>query len=106
MSVNKKMNELFSSEGLTPKHYVDIARIKAARVQRQKDYPLTKAEAAVVNEMDRHLAKYNERLAKYGPQVVKVEEPEPKVEKEVSKPTTKVTKPRKKTNVKETKSEV
>ena len=105
MSVIKEMNELFSEEGLTPKQYVDVARIKASRVQRNKDYALTKAEKAVLSEINRDLTKYKERMEKFGPQHnVVVTEPEEK--KEVSIPTTKVTKPRRKPNVKRTKSEV
>lgn len=97
MSVMKKMNELFSEEGLTPKQYVDVARIKAARVQRNKDYPLTKAEKAVLNEINRDLTKWKERLANFAPQQMKEEV----VEVKATKPTpTKVTKPRRKSNVK------
>lgn len=105
MSVMKKMNELFATDGFTPKQYVDIARIKAARVQRRKDYPLTKAEKAVVNEMERDLAKHNERMKKFAPQTHKEPEPEPEV-KEVEVPKKKTTKSRRKPSVKKAKSEV
>ena len=94
MSVMKKMNELFAEVGLTPKQYVDVARIKAARVQRNKDYPLTKAEKAVLNEIERDLSKWKERQKKFSPKEHVVETVE------VSKPRTKVTKPRRKTNAK------
>lgn len=62
MSVIKKMNELFLTEGLTDKQYVDIARMKAARVSKRKDYALTKAEKACVNEIERDLAKWEKRM--------------------------------------------
>lgn len=56
------MNELFLTEGLTDKQYVDVARMKAARVSKRKDFALTKAEKACVNEIERDLAKWEKRM--------------------------------------------
>lgn len=79
MSVIKQMDLLFSQEGLTPKQYVTIARIKAARIQRAKDYALTKAEVAAVSEIERDQTKWQKRMETFGPQKAFIE-PEPKKE--------------------------
>ena len=104
MTVIKQMNELFSEEGLTPKQYVDVARIKASRVQRNKDYPLTKAEKAVLNEIERDLTKWKERMAKFAPQtqLELLTKPKKVPAPALKQPpkTTKKTTTRRKTNVK------
>ncbi len=80
--VVKRINKLFETGGLLPKHYVDLARIKAARVQRAKDFPLTKAEQAVVRQIEGVIEK-KKKQEKFLPQEwVKPEE----LVEEVKKP--------------------
>jgi len=79
--VTNLVNELFNKTGLLPKQYVDLARIKAARVQRNKDFALTKAEKAVIRQIERTIVKKETQQAKYctPPEPVEVVvEPTPK----------------------------
>ena len=79
--VTNLVNELFNKTGLLPKQYVDLARIKAARVQRNKDFALTKAEKAVIRQIERTIVKKEIQQAKYcvTPEPVEVVvEPAPK----------------------------
>tara|TARA_R100001510_G_C7564076_1_gene143054 strand:- start:363 stop:686 length:324 start_codon:yes stop_codon:yes gene_type:complete len=70
-NVVKKVTELFESNALLPKHYVDLARIKASRIQRRFERPFTKAEQAVIRSIERHIAKMKE-AEKFLPQTTPV----------------------------------
>ena len=66
-NVVKKVTELFESNALLPKHYVDLARIKGSRIQRRFERPFTKAEQAVIRSIEQHIAKMKE-AEKFAPQ--------------------------------------
>jgi len=88
-NVVKKVTELFESNALLPKQYVDLARIKASRIQRHIDRPFTKAEQVAIREIERHIAKMKE-AEKFAPQYEPVVPEVPEL-KPVPKPKKKAT---------------
>jgi hypothetical protein len=88
-NVVKKVTELFESNALLPKHYVDLARIKASRIQRRFERPFTKAEQAVIRSIEQYIAKMKE-AEKFLPQTTPVVPEVPEL-KPVPKPKKKAT---------------